>query len=295
MWNSCFLSTNIPPFLGFVQATIFEGENAKCLLRSQLIWTSLINHWNHFHLIYSVRLLPNKSSHLMIGLQLPFREKKKKFTIGLSMINKCSQEFTLNCGKSIKVMGRIVIVILFSYPLWMIKNIWKMHPLSQPLYILVSVGDLLNQWLGYSPFFVGNILGCFVLWVHLIIKVPKITQDRRHRRNKAGSMEIDSQKENSDTDKSDNPDSRSDSRRDRRPSSQKWALLFSLVKLIEMGISYCNSFGLPCFQRATLASILDLGCGPSTPFLCVLFFSLLNFLCRCLRGDWSCECIMFVK
>lgn len=52
-------------------------------------------------------------------------------------------------------------------------------------------------------------------------EVPKILQDRRHKRNQAGSVETDSQKENSDTDKSDNPDSRSDSRRDRRPSSHK--------------------------------------------------------------------------
>jgi hypothetical protein len=33
-------------------------------------------------------------------------------------------------------------------------------------------------------------------------------QDRRSRHNRGGSTEIDSQKDNSDTDKSDNPDSR---------------------------------------------------------------------------------------
>lgn len=37
-------------------------------------------------------------------------------------------------------------------------------------------------------------------------------QDRRHRRTQAGSMEVESQKEYSDTDRSDNPDSRSGSR-----------------------------------------------------------------------------------
>jgi hypothetical protein len=41
-------------------------------------------------------------------------------------------------------------------------------------------------------------------------------QDRRHRRTQAGSMEIESQKEYSDTDRSDNPDSRSDSRGNQR-------------------------------------------------------------------------------
>ncbi|KAK6911696.1 Serine-threonine/tyrosine-protein kinase, catalytic domain [Dillenia turbinata] len=42
---------------------------------------------------------------------------------------------------------------------------------------------------------------------------PLPREDRRHRRARAGGVEIDSQKENSDTDRSDNPDSRSESRR----------------------------------------------------------------------------------
>ncbi|XP_050273408.1 probable receptor-like protein kinase At2g42960 isoform X2 [Quercus robur] len=41
---------------------------------------------------------------------------------------------------------------------------------------------------------------------------PIPREDRRHRRNQGGSMEIESQKEFSDTDRSDNPDSRSNSR-----------------------------------------------------------------------------------
>ncbi|XP_041017639.1 LOW QUALITY PROTEIN: probable receptor-like protein kinase At2g42960 [Juglans microcarpa x Juglans regia] len=41
---------------------------------------------------------------------------------------------------------------------------------------------------------------------------PIPREDRRHRRTQAGSMEIESQKEFSDTEKSDNPDSRSNSR-----------------------------------------------------------------------------------
>ncbi|KAL4636636.1 hypothetical protein ACB092_03G023200 [Castanea dentata] len=41
---------------------------------------------------------------------------------------------------------------------------------------------------------------------------PIPREDRRHRRNQAGSMEIESQKEFSDTDRSDNPDSRSNRR-----------------------------------------------------------------------------------
>ncbi|KAF3454734.1 hypothetical protein FNV43_RR05182 [Rhamnella rubrinervis] len=41
---------------------------------------------------------------------------------------------------------------------------------------------------------------------------PIAREDRRHRRTQAGSMEIESQKENSDTDRSDNPGSRSESR-----------------------------------------------------------------------------------
>ncbi|KAK3025041.1 hypothetical protein RJ639_043319 [Escallonia herrerae] len=40
--------------------------------------------------------------------------------------------------------------------------------------------------------------------------------DRRHRRTQAGSMEIESQRENYDTDKSDNPDPRSESKRNHR-------------------------------------------------------------------------------
>ncbi|KAA8545303.1 hypothetical protein F0562_020087 [Nyssa sinensis] len=42
---------------------------------------------------------------------------------------------------------------------------------------------------------------------------PIPREDRRHRRTQADSMEIESQKENYDTDKSDNPDPRSESRR----------------------------------------------------------------------------------
>ncbi|KAA8536696.1 hypothetical protein F0562_029174 [Nyssa sinensis] len=42
---------------------------------------------------------------------------------------------------------------------------------------------------------------------------PIPREDRRHRRAQAGSMEIDSQRENYDTDKSDNPDPSSESRR----------------------------------------------------------------------------------
>ncbi|XP_058076270.1 probable receptor-like protein kinase At5g18500 isoform X2 [Magnolia sinica] len=45
---------------------------------------------------------------------------------------------------------------------------------------------------------------------------PIPREDRRHRRNQGGSAEIESQRENSDTDKSDNLDSRSESRRERR-------------------------------------------------------------------------------
>lgn len=48
------------------------------------------------------------------------------------------------------------------------------------------------------------------------------SQDRRHRRNKAGSEEIESQKENYDTDKSDNPDSTSNGTR-HGLSSYKWS------------------------------------------------------------------------
>ncbi|XP_068658699.1 probable receptor-like protein kinase At5g18500 [Aristolochia californica] len=47
---------------------------------------------------------------------------------------------------------------------------------------------------------------------------PIPREDRRHRRSQAGSMEIESQRENSDTDRSDNPDSRSESRREKRSS-----------------------------------------------------------------------------
>lgn len=42
---------------------------------------------------------------------------------------------------------------------------------------------------------------------------PISREDRRHRRTQAGSLEIESQRENSDTDRSDNPGSRSESRR----------------------------------------------------------------------------------
>ncbi|KAF6172182.1 hypothetical protein GIB67_024804 [Kingdonia uniflora] len=42
---------------------------------------------------------------------------------------------------------------------------------------------------------------------------PISREDRRQRRSQAGSMEIESQRENSDTEKSDNPDSRAESRR----------------------------------------------------------------------------------
>ncbi|XP_058191687.1 probable receptor-like protein kinase At5g18500 [Rhododendron vialii] len=45
---------------------------------------------------------------------------------------------------------------------------------------------------------------------------PIPREDRRHRRSQAGSTEIESQRENYDTDKSDNPDLRSDSRRNHR-------------------------------------------------------------------------------
>ncbi|ONK55109.1 uncharacterized protein A4U43_UnF7510 [Asparagus officinalis] len=40
-------------------------------------------------------------------------------------------------------------------------------------------------------------------------------EDRRHRRNRSGSTEIESQRQNSDTDKSDNPDSKMNTRRKR--------------------------------------------------------------------------------
>lgn len=45
---------------------------------------------------------------------------------------------------------------------------------------------------------------------------PIPREDRRHRRSHAGSRESESQRENSDTDRSDNPDSRSESRRSHR-------------------------------------------------------------------------------
>ncbi|KAK3017008.1 hypothetical protein RJ639_006574 [Escallonia herrerae] len=45
---------------------------------------------------------------------------------------------------------------------------------------------------------------------------PIPREDRRHRRTQAGSMEIESQRENYDTDKSDNPDPRSESKRNHR-------------------------------------------------------------------------------
>ncbi|XP_074565630.1 putative receptor-like protein kinase At2g42960 isoform X2 [Curcuma longa] len=49
---------------------------------------------------------------------------------------------------------------------------------------------------------------------------PIPREDRRHRRHHAGSTEIDSQRDSSDTDKSDNPDSRYNSRKN-RPASSK--------------------------------------------------------------------------
>ncbi|URE18489.1 STYKc [Musa troglodytarum] len=49
---------------------------------------------------------------------------------------------------------------------------------------------------------------------------PIPREDRRHRRNRAGSIDMDSQRESSDTDKSDNADSKYSSRRN-RPSSTK--------------------------------------------------------------------------
>ncbi|XP_042419292.1 probable receptor-like protein kinase At2g42960 isoform X2 [Zingiber officinale] len=49
---------------------------------------------------------------------------------------------------------------------------------------------------------------------------PIPREDRRHRRNCAGNTEIDSQRDSSDTDKSDNPDSRYSSRKN-RPASSK--------------------------------------------------------------------------
>lgn len=45
---------------------------------------------------------------------------------------------------------------------------------------------------------------------------PIPREDRRHRRSQAGNTEIESQRENYDTDKSDNPDLRSDSRRNHK-------------------------------------------------------------------------------
>ncbi|XP_031274862.1 probable receptor-like protein kinase At5g18500 [Pistacia vera] len=42
---------------------------------------------------------------------------------------------------------------------------------------------------------------------------PIVREDRRHHRRTQGSMEIESQKEGSDTERSDNPGSRSESRR----------------------------------------------------------------------------------
>ncbi|XP_073009533.1 probable receptor-like protein kinase At5g18500 [Typha latifolia] len=45
-------------------------------------------------------------------------------------------------------------------------------------------------------------------------------EDRRHRRNRGGSSEIESQRDNSDTDKSDNPDSRPTSTRNRTSSTK---------------------------------------------------------------------------
>eukprot|EP00262_Sarcandra_glabra_P017452 TRINITY_DN5991_c0_g1_i1.p1 TRINITY_DN5991_c0_g1~~TRINITY_DN5991_c0_g1_i1.p1 ORF type:complete len:183 (+),score=26.69 TRINITY_DN5991_c0_g1_i1:73-549(+) len=44
---------------------------------------------------------------------------------------------------------------------------------------------------------------------------PIPREDRRHRRSQAGNAEIESQRESSDTDRSDNPDSRSESQRHR--------------------------------------------------------------------------------
>lgn len=44
---------------------------------------------------------------------------------------------------------------------------------------------------------------------------PMSREDRRHRRNRGGSMEGESQRENSDTDKSDNPDTKTNPRRSR--------------------------------------------------------------------------------
>ncbi|KAK7850533.1 putative receptor-like protein kinase [Quercus suber] len=50
-------------------------------------------------------------------------------------------------------------------------------------------------------------------WLKMMVGSRRSEEvDRRHRRNQAGSMEIESQKEFSDTDRSDNPDSRSNSR-----------------------------------------------------------------------------------
>ncbi|KAK1293236.1 putative receptor-like protein kinase [Acorus calamus] len=49
---------------------------------------------------------------------------------------------------------------------------------------------------------------------------PIPREDRRHRRNRGGSADIESQKESSDTDKSDNPDSKSDNRRIRSSTNK---------------------------------------------------------------------------
>ncbi|CAD5187561.1 probable receptor-like protein kinase At5g18500 [Musa acuminata AAA Group] len=48
---------------------------------------------------------------------------------------------------------------------------------------------------------------------------PIPRENRRHRRNRAGSIDMDSQRESSDTDKSDNPDSKYSSRRNRSSST----------------------------------------------------------------------------
>jgi hypothetical protein len=51
------------------------------------------------------------------------------------------------------------------------------------------------------------------LCINSLISVLNIWQDQRRHHNRAGSNEFDSQRESSDTDKSDNPDSKPTSQR----------------------------------------------------------------------------------
>ncbi|KAG6493085.1 hypothetical protein ZIOFF_048061 [Zingiber officinale] len=61
---------------------------------------------------------------------------------------------------------------------------------------------------------------------------PIPREDRRHRRNCAGNTEIDSQRDSSDTDKSDNPDSRYSSRKNRPASSRALNSLANMALFI---------------------------------------------------------------